>query len=229
MKPLMVLAASLLLSIASLACGSTMSENTRLARLNPNSVAANGINQACGAVAITSVVVMCPAWLPGGNSQQWSGGPVGGAGGCGYLISIIGGSASAEIPFHVMFGGRCKRFSLAQAPDGRWPLTPNFTDYLELIGETPPRPGSRFPQIPIRLRVVERTTVAAAPAIVVQVAAYPNAGIQKGHYAIIWNRGTNGYELSFHYLPRGESGLPPTPAEVQALRSAATGMISNGS
>ncbi len=206
-----------------------MRQSTRVARLKPNSVAANGIDHACGLASTVSVIVLCPAWLPGGNGEQWGGGPVGGAGRCAYLISISGGSGSAEVPFHVMLGGRCHRFSLAQTQHGRWPITPNFTDYLELIGETCPRPGRHPPSIPVRLRVVQRTTVAANRAIVVQVPPYPDAGIQKSHYAIVWNRGTAGYELSFHYVPRGDSGLPPTPAEVQALRLAAAEMVRRGS
>ncbi|MDQ6806883.1 MAG: hypothetical protein M3065_18425 [Actinomycetota bacterium] len=127
-----------------------------------------------------------------------------------------------------MFGGRCQRFSLAQTSGGRWPIKPNFTDYLELIGEAPPLPGPHPAPTPVRLRVVQRTTVGASPAIVVQVAAYPNAGIQKSHYAIVWNRGPDGYELSFHYVPRGDRGLPPSHAEVQALRAASGEVTTHG-
>ncbi len=228
MKRLMVLAASLLLSSATLACGSTKgSRRTAGPRLDANSVALNGIDQACGEAATPAVTVLCPTWLPGGNGDQWAGGLVGGAGRCGYLVSIIGRSAS-DVPFHVMFGGRCQRFSLAQTRGGRWPIEPNFTDYLELVGEGPPRPGPHPAPTPVRLRVVQRTTVAAIPALVVQVASYPNAGIQKSHYAIVWNRGTDGYELSFHYAPRGDRGLPPTHAEVQALRMASGEMVTRG-
>ena len=223
MKAAVAVLAGLVVSAAALGCGSQR-VRTGLPGLAANSVAANGIDSACGQITDASVVVLCPTWLPGGDNDPWAGGPVGGSGGCAYLVSILGGTASDTVPFHVMFGGRCHRFSLAQTPSGEWPRRPNFTNYLGLIGQAPRTAGGPTEPPPIRLKVVERTTVGNGAALMVRVPPYPDAGIQEGHYAIVWNHGQDGYELSFHYSPRGAEGLPPTPEEREALRASASEM-----
>lgn len=193
-------------------------------RLAANSVAMNGISAACGETAVMGVDLLCPTWLPGGDGDQWAGEAVGGVDRCSYLVSILGSSSTDSVPFHVMFGGRCGRFLLVETRTGRWPVKPNFVSYLGLIGEAPRRPGRQQYLSPLAVKVFERTTVGRSPALVLQIPDYPNAGIQQGHYAIVWNRGNDGYELSFHYPLRAQRGLPPTPAEIGALRRAANEM-----
>jgi len=193
-------------------------------RLAVNSVAMNGIGSACDQTTAMGFDLLCPTWLPGGDGNQWAGEAVGGVDRCSYLVSILGSSSSDSVPFHVMFGGRCRRFSLVQTRTGRWPAKPNFASYLGLIGHAPPKPSRQQDLSPHSVKVLERTTVGSSLALLLQIPDYPNAGIQEGHYAIVWNRGNDGYELSFHYQSRAQHGLPPTPAEIEALRRAANEM-----
>lgn len=217
-----------LVSVVVVGCGGSQAAPARnpTETLRASSVAANGIASACGQAPAVGVRVLCPTRLPGGDSDPWAGGPVGATAGCSYLISILGGTASSTLPFHVMFGGRCRQFSMNETASGEWPVRPNFTDYLELIGHAPRSvgPASSTPPAPIRLRVVEKTTVGASAALVVRVPPYPNAGIQQGHYAIVWNHGHGGYELSFHYSSRSAAGATATRQQLDALRLAASAM-----
>ncbi len=192
------------------------------AGLAQGSTALNGIESACGEVS-TSVRVLCPGWLPGGNHNEWGGMQVGTSGRCSYLVTLLGTVVTQEVPFHVMFGGRCRPFSLAITKNRQWPVKPDFTNYLGLIGEPPPREGPARAAIPVHLHVVQETTLRTGKALVVAVASYPNAGIQKGHYAIIWNSEGSGYELSYHYL-RGDAGQPPTAADIADLKRGALSM-----
>lgn len=216
---------AVLLGLLLAGCGSKKVQgHLTQTRLAVNSVAMNGIGSACGQTTAMGVDLLCPSWLPGGDGNQWAGEAVGGVGRCSYLVSILGSSSTDSVPFHVMFGGRCRRFSLVETRAGRWPVKPNFVSYLGLIGNAPPKPGRQQDLSPLAVKVFERTTVGRSVALVLQIPDYPNAGIQKGHYAIVWNRGNDGYELSFHYALRAQRGLPPTPAEIRALRRAANEM-----
>ena len=207
------------------ACGGARhpTRASRSSLIAVNSPAANGIDSACGTVT-SAARVLCPSWLPGGGSDQWQGGAVGTNEHCSYLVTLLGTKTAPAVPFHVMFGGRCRLLSLDVTKHGRWPERPDFTHYLGLVGETQPRAGRNAPPVPVRLRVIAHTTVRGQPALIVQVASYPNAGIQKGHYAIVWNEDGDGYALSYHYL-RGDAGEPPTPPDVQALRHGAMRMV----
>lgn len=193
-------------------------------QLGTHSAALSGIQSACRQ-ARSSARVLCPFWLPGGGADAWSGGPVGTSDRCSYLVSLLGTKTGRATPFHVMFGGRCQAIGLATNRAGRWPIRPNFRQYLELIGEPPPprQSGPLPPPRPVRVRVVARAMVGDERAIVVQIPHYPNAGIQEGHYAIVWNQSGDGYELSYHYA-RGDNGKPPTRAEIRALRAGAASM-----
>lgn len=223
----MAVACAGVIGAALLGCGGSVESSSKHDRASGSvSAAARGISEACSGLGRTTVRVLCPAWLPGGPADRWSGGPLSGGGRCSYLISAVGSVSSDQVPFHVMFGGRCRRFSLAETARKQWPIRPDFNHYLGLIGENPPHAGKLPPAVPVRLRVIERTAIGQTPAVVLQVAAYPDAGVQKGHYAIVWNRGDAGYELSYHYTPRGDNGQPPTQAEIQALRRGAAAMIS---
>jgi hypothetical protein len=50
-----------------------------------------------------------------------------------------------------------------------------------------------------RKKLLRRTKVGTAPAIVVQTPAYPRGGINGGHVVVLWNSDGRGYLVSLHF------------------------------
>jgi hypothetical protein len=127
-------------------------------------------------------------------------------------------------PFHVIFGGRCGRFSL-RTRNGHWPRSPNEQDFLGLVARRSLKPGQK--RAPLQLpRVAAQVSVGRRPALLCVIAPYPDGGIHGGHYVVVWDRGNAGYVMSFHY-PRGDRRLKPRGSDVRALLRAATSMTPN--
>lgn len=146
-----------------------------------------------------AVVVLCPERLPKGGFEapQPYGDPP-----CTYLLNLEprGAGRRAGSIFHLLLGGTCRPWVLSSVR-GRWPaslvIAPD-TD-LRLVGTTsldPARPG--VAQRRVRLRVVRRTRVGTASALVLRNPPYPVGGIHGGHLTVIWNEGQAGYALSGH-------------------------------
>jgi hypothetical protein len=74
--------------------------------------------------------VACPRQLPDGN---WSVSAVTvRRRGCAYLVDLTGTPRDErDVPFHLLFGGRCRRWALA-ATGGRWPALRLHGDDLGL-------------------------------------------------------------------------------------------------
>jgi hypothetical protein len=202
-------------------------------RVSEPSVITGELERACTALAASErIAVLCPTWLPSTRTgaERYAGFSMSQAdferGACQYLtqISYTGSGAGRTVPFHILFGGRCEPFPL-KTRQGHWPARGNLGRDLRLTNRvrTPGRPDTI-----VRPKVVYRATVRRRPALVLQVAPYPDGGIHGGHYAIVWNRGDAGYALSLHYTRGGESGggdaLPPRRANVRALVRGARSM-----
>lgn len=205
-------------------------------RVSEPSVITEELARACTALAASErIAVLCPTWLPSTRTgaARYAGFSVSQAdferGECQYLTQIgySGHGSGRTVPFHILFGGRCEPFPL-KTRQGRWPARGNRVRDLRLTNRVG-NPGR--PDTIVRPKVVGRATVRRRPALVLQVAPYPDGGIHGGHYAIVWNRGDAGYALSLHYSRDGgaESGgsdgaLPPRRADVRALVRGARSM-----
>jgi hypothetical protein len=178
------------------------------------------IASACRELAQTSrTTILCPTWLPTTVDVQRSIPQA-----CSYFIEALakGYTGQEALPFHFIVAGRCRPFSLAVRPDGRWPVRPNKRDYLSLVGERSLRPGASSAPLELPL-VIGQETVDGKPALLCRIAPYPNGGLHGGHYALIWNDGGDGYVVSMHY-GRGDSARAPTSQNIRDLRRAARSM-----
>lgn len=104
--------------------------------------------------------------------------------------------------FHLLVGGRCEPFPLTTRAR-RWPASvSDIEPALRLVGNgslsVGDPPGSPYPRV--RPKVVARTTVRDAPALVLAFAPYPGSGtVHGGHEAIVFNRGGDGQTVSMHF------------------------------
>ena len=178
--------------------------------------------RACEALARSErLVVLCPGWLPSrrGQMERYEGYSLSRrdfeSGRCHYLTQLgyRGPGAGEAVPFHVLFGGRCRPIALAGG-----------------VGSTLRTRALRL----VPSRIEAKLEVDGARALVLRVPPYPGGGIHGGHYAIVWNRGGHGYVLSLH-LYRGDSAydgyprpLPPRGSDIRALRRAAERMVEVG-
>ena len=53
--------------------------------------------------------------------------------------------------------------------------------------------------LPGRKKLLRRTKVGTAPALVLQSAPYPRGGINGGHVSVLWNMNGRGYLVSLHF------------------------------
>jgi hypothetical protein len=175
------------------------------------------------------VDVLCPTWLPG--SRTYDGAPAYAvehedfAGDrCSQLTELINlrQGAGGPHPFHVWIGARCEPFPL-RGLRGHWPPSPNTQDYLALVGEAPELLGREREGQLVSPRIVGSARVSGSPALVLAVEPFPGGGLHGGHYAVVWNEGSAGYALSFHYS-RGDEAEPPSESHVRALVRAAESM-----
>jgi hypothetical protein len=165
------------------------------------------------------VRVLCPRSLPDPGR-----GHVLVDSGCTYLVELMARrfDKSGKRPFHMLFGGRCRPYSLA-TKNRHWPRSPQEgADGMGLVVRGSFRPGQK--KAPLESpRAIERLSVSGEPALLCAVAPYPDGGIHGGHYVLIWNQRHAGYVMSFHY-PRGDRREPPRGSDVRALRRAAESM-----
>jgi hypothetical protein len=173
--------------------------------------------------------VLCPTWLPTlspgrGEGSEFQSQVYSGGVRCGYLVELIAHRADprGNVPFHIIFGGQCRAFSL-EVHGGRWPPHPRFGHALGLVTHKQLRPGQHTAPLEVP-RVVQRIKFRGRPALVLSMAPYPDGGINGGHYVLVWNQDRSGYIMSFHYA-RGDSGKPPRRSDSGALIRAAASMV----
>jgi hypothetical protein len=63
----------------------------------------------------------------------------------------------------------------------------------------------------VRPRVLGRTHIGNARALLLRIAPYPEGGVHGGHFAIVWNLHAAGYVISVHFLS------PPARSDVTKL------------
>jgi hypothetical protein len=150
---------------------------------------------------------------------------------CEYLVDVEPGTsrgASAGGPiFHLLFGGRCRRFNL-RADDRRWPEDGFFADDLRLVGVAPLEPGqsARADQAaPARPRVLTRMRIDDSPALLLRYPAHPLTTVHSGHLAIVWNEAQAGYAVSAH--PSDPRTARKERRAIKALRAMALAMHSH--
>ena len=54
-------------------------------------------------------------------------------------------------------------------------------------------------RLPGRKKLLRRTKVGTAPALVLQSPPYPRGGVNGGHVAVLWNSDGRGYLVSLHF------------------------------
>jgi hypothetical protein len=150
---------------------------------------------------------------------------------CEYLVDLGPGTSrdasTGGSIFHLLFGGRCRRFDLT-TDDRRWPTDGFFANDLRLVGVAPLEPGqsARADQAaPARPRVLGRTRIDDSPALLLRYPAQPLTTVHSGHLAIVWNEAHAGYAVSAH------SSDPRTARKerrtIKALRAMALAMHSH--
>lgn len=157
-------------------------------------------HQCANAAASASVAVLCPTRLPLGgfeSPRNYGDAP------CSYLINLEprGMLERAGAVFHLLFGGTCEPWDL-QTNNGRWPAVltavPAGAD-LRLIGTARLTPAhTEADRKRLGLRVLRRTRIGSAPALVLRNPPYPVGGIHGDHISIVWNTGGAGYAVSGH-------------------------------
>jgi len=173
----------------------------------------------CAALAPRrDIPVLCPARLPAARwyvrYQTLR------SGRAEYLTNLDTKPSLSGDPFHVLAGGRRGRFSL-RTDRGRWPANEDLERDLGLVGAAPRKPGrpGDTKARPVRPTVRHRAAVDRHPALLLQVAGYPNGGVHGGHLAVVWNQGRSGSALSVHFADR--SVRPRVEQEALLLASAA--------
>lgn len=152
------------------------------------------------------VVAPCPSLVPVGGFErprQFGVPP------CAPLLDVEprGLADRPGAVFHLLLGRRCAPWDL-RVRDGRWPARA-FTAAERRDGQDLRLAGA--------LRLLRRTTVRGAPALVLQNPPYPTGGIHGGHVTVLWNAAGHGAALSGH--PVGDPAAAdraPSPAEVRA-------------
>lgn len=166
--------------------------------------------RASGRVA---VAVLCPARLPAGGFEpprNFGDAP------CTYLINLEprGMSQRAGAVFHLLFGGTCRGWDL-RTRGARWPAhlaRAEAADDLRLVGTLGLEPGQSHAEAQrVALRVLRRTRVGSAPALVLRNPPYPAGGIHGGHLSVAWNAGGAGYVVSGHPVAAAASDEDPGP------------------
>jgi hypothetical protein len=219
-------AAALAVAVVATACGAgsptRRPADAGLRALHPD------VRSACAELAAEpGLQIRCPTWLPGFGRQRarnsFESHPSNDVGGCGYLVELVVRRAPQrpDIPFHIIFGGECRAFSL-KVHGGHWPPEPRFGDALGLVTHKPLSPRQRRERLEVP-RVLAQVPFMGARALVLMVAPYPSGGINGGHVALVWNESGSGYLMSFHYA-RDTAGTAPTHHEVQELMRAARSM-----
>lgn len=156
------------------------------------------IARRCAALAPRrDVALLCPTRLP---KARWKvAHQTLRAGRLEYLIDLETNRTGSGDPFHMLAGGRHGRFSL-NTTNGKWPTNTHLTRDLGLVGAKPLKPGQRREQQQrVRLKLVRRSIVGEHPALLLEVADYPEGGVHGGHLAVVWNQGRDGYLLSMHF------------------------------
>jgi hypothetical protein len=133
----------------------------------------------------------------------------------GYLASFNVGGFASDDGGHVLLAAQPRPLELSGRVNGGWPA-----------------PGDA-PDAQLRLRarggfrVVERTTVGAARALVVRAPPYPAGGVHGGHVIVLWNRRGRGYVVSLHFTDHRDPSHYPERARVAAALSIARSMTSD--
>ena len=107
----------------------------------------------------------------------------------GYLLSLNEAGFATPDAGHVLLAGQPRAYVLSGRPGQRWSSGRAQAD-VRLGLPHRPRPPTR---------IVERTTVGPAPALVLQAPPYPAGGVHGGHVVILWNSGPHGYAVSLHF------------------------------
>lgn len=156
----------------------------------------------CAALAPRrSIPVLCPTRLP--TARWYVRYQTLRSGRFEYLTNLDTKPAGSGDPFHVLAGGRRGRFSLKSIA-GRWPVDADLSRDLGLVGTKPLKPGQRWDEQPVRLKLRRHAKVTRHPALLLKVADYPDGGVHGGHLAVVWNQGRNGYALSLHFAERSK-------------------------
>lgn len=201
-----------------------------------------GLKEACEEVRDAKrVAPLCPTWLPpaGDGFDQYRGYSVSQVDfergkRCQYLTQLgySGDGAGTDLPFHMLFGGRCDPWPMAVSRR-RWPARPGrgrkaVAGRLRLVNlvRVPGRSTAKV----VRPKVVGRSAINGNRAQILWFAPLARGGIHGGHYGVIWNYRGAGYALTLHYnrgdatLMRGADAAPPRAAERRALLMTARGM-----
>jgi hypothetical protein len=175
--------------------------------------------QRCAALAPRrDIAVLCPTRLtPGGWFVRYQ---TLRSGRREYLCNLDTKPPGSGEAFHALAGGRSRPFPLGVTASGQWPRDTRLPRDLGLIGARPLEPGQRSArEVPVRLALLRRTTVATHPALLLRVADYPDGGVHGGHLAVVWNQRDAGYALSLHFAER--SPHSESARESIALQAAA--------
>ena len=185
-----------------------------------------GFERVClRAAGSVTIAVLCPARLPLGGFEaprNYGEAP------CTYLLNLEPRVMlrRAGAVFHLLFGGTCRPWSL-RTRGGRWPVdaaAARAGEDLRLVGitsEVPGDPGAGGKRV--GLRVLKRTRIGSAPALVLRNPPYPVGGIHGGHLSVVWNAGGAGYAVSGHAVAsRDRPDAAPGP---EALMRAALTLL----
>lgn len=149
---------------------------------------------------------------------------------CEYLVDLGPGTSrdgSAGPIFHVLFGGRCRRFDLT-TDHRRWPKDGFFANDLRLVGVAPLEPGQSAlteQAVPVRARVLGRTRIDDSPALLLSYPPHPLTTVHSGHLAIVWNEAQAGYAVSAH--PSDPRTARKERRTIKALRAMALAIHSH--
>lgn len=161
--------------------------------------ASPAVVRACDRIGASDAVpVRCLARVPGpDDSLAVRAGDLVASDRCAYLVEINYREATASGVFHLLFGGRCGRFSLATTA-GRWPRDRTLRDDLRLVGASIRRPGGP-PTRPVALDVVEDSRWRGRRALMLRARPYPVGGVHGGHFVLLWNDDAGGRVVSAHF------------------------------
>lgn len=149
---------------------------------------------------------------------------------CEYLIDLGPGTSrdnSRGPIYHLLFGGRCRRFDLT-ADDRRWPKDGFFANDLRLVGVAPLEPGQSAATeqaAPARPRVLSPMRIDDSPALLLRYPANPLTTVHSGHLAIVWNEAQAGYAVSAH--PSDPRTARKERRTIKVLRAMALAMHSH--